>query len=89
MGRIISQDKLNVSSEEKVYQFLRMFDCLLFVFIEQVYEAVMKWVDVDSNNRCSDLPLLLENVRLPFISQEYLSNHVQRNGLIQANLSCQ
>ena len=57
--------------------------------MKQVYEAVMRWVDVDSNKRNSDLPLLLENVRLPLISQDYLLQHVKMNALIQESPSCQ
>ena len=48
----------------------------------------MRWVDVDSNKRNTDLPLLLENVRLPLVSKEYLLQHVETNALIRTNPSC-
>ena len=49
----------------------------------------MRWVDVDSNNRVSELPILMDNVRLPLISQDYLLQHVKMNALIQESPSCQ
>ena len=48
----------------------------------------MRWVDVDTNNRISELPILMGNVRLPLVSKEYLLHHVEPNVLIESNFHC-
>jgi len=69
--RLISCDKLTVSSEEKVY------------------ECVMAWVNYDPDTRKEKLPFLMENVRLPLLSQDYLVQHVEENILMRSNPACQ
>ena len=49
----------------------------------------MSWVDADSNIRISELPLLMENVRLPLISKGYLVQHVEPNALMRSNAHCE
>ena len=92
VARLISEDKLNVSSEEKVLKYVGTFDFKrlysIFIKIDQVYEAVMRWVDGDSVNRISELPIVMENVRLPLISKEYLLQHVEPNAFMRSNVQC-
>ena len=61
----------------------------MFFLIDQVYEAAMRWVDADRTNRISDLPVLMENVRLPLISKGYLLKRVEVNSLIRSNVQCE
>ena len=43
---------------------------------EPVYEAVMKWVKSDSDERRLWLPSLLQHVRLPLLSARYITDVV-------------
>lgn len=54
----------------------------------QVYECVMTWVEQDEENRKQELARLLEHVRLPLLSQDYLVQHVEENILIRSNATC-
>ncbi|KAG0425445.1 hypothetical protein HPB47_027390 [Ixodes persulcatus] len=55
---------------------------------EQVFEAVMSWVNQDLDNRESQLGTLMEHVRLPLLSQEYLVQRVEEEPLLKGNLPC-
>lgn len=55
---------------------------------EQVYEAVMKWIKKDVEDRKVFLPNLLKNVRLVLLSPQYLCDRVCNDGLIRNSLAC-
>lgn len=62
--------------------------CPKIIFILKVYEAVMNWVNADIDSRNSELPALMEYVRLPLLSQDYLLQHVETNTLMRSNAHC-
>ena len=47
---------------------------------EKVYESVLAWVRHDLSHRRCHLPLLMESVRLPLLSREYLFQGCQSVG---------
>ncbi|KAM6977268.1 kelch-like protein 40b [Aplochiton taeniatus] len=49
---------------------------------EAVFEALMKWVMLDRENRTKELPGLLDCIRLRLVPQEYLTTTVEKNELI-------
>ena len=55
---------------------------------EKVYESVISWVKHDNANRGQVLPVLMEHVRLPLLSKEYLLKRVDCEGLFQAHPEC-
>ncbi|WAQ96164.1 KELC-like protein, partial [Mya arenaria] len=55
---------------------------------EQVFEAVLSWVNHDSSNRQELISQLMENVRLPLMSQEYLVQRVEEEPLVKTNSRC-
>ncbi|KAG8183297.1 hypothetical protein JTE90_025997 [Oedothorax gibbosus] len=55
---------------------------------EKVFEAVMSWVTNDLPNRQDHLALLMEHVRLPLLSQEYLVQRVEEEPLLKSNHLC-
>ncbi|CAL1530807.1 unnamed protein product [Lymnaea stagnalis] len=55
---------------------------------EQVYEAVMSWVNHNLPARQNCVEQLLENVRLPLINQEYIVQKVEEEPLVKANSRC-
>ncbi|CAH0395259.1 unnamed protein product [Bemisia tabaci] len=55
---------------------------------EQVFEAVMKWVNRDSLTRSEHLAKLLTLVRLPLLTPQYLSDRVSKEELIRFSHEC-
>lgn len=49
---------------------------------EAVFEALMKWVTHDGENRMKELPGLLDCIRLRLVTQEYLTSVVEKDELI-------
>lgn len=103
--RLISSDKLTVTSEEKVREQLFKGwrtpsysiycnlsnlpkDWLFICKYVKVYEAVMNWVNINLEERSTELPQLMEFVRLPLLSQDYLLQHVETNTLMRSNAQC-
>lgn len=54
----------------------------------QVFECVINWTKHDEENRKVHLPLLMEHVRLPLTSKEYLLQRVDEEPLLRADLQC-
>ena len=56
---------------------------------EQVFEAVMGWVDYDADERFRYMPKLLQNVRLPLINKYYIFDKIASNLKIMQSKDCQ
>lgn len=63
-------------------------DRLMVPSEEKVFECVISWVHHDLEKRQNNLALLMEHVRLPLLSQEYLVQRVEEEPLLKANLQC-
>lgn len=55
---------------------------------EQVYNAVMNWVQSNPTERGPKLHVLLSQVKLPLLSRECIMNTVDKETLIKQNLKC-
>lgn len=55
---------------------------------EKVYECVIAWILVDTVDRQEFLAELMEFVRLPLLSQEYLVSRVENEPCLKADLLC-
>lgn len=55
---------------------------------EKVFEAVMTWVNHELDNRQIHLAQLMEHVRLPLLSQEFLVQRVEEEPLLKSNHVC-
>ena len=55
---------------------------------EQIFEAMLCWVKTDCETRKEYLPELLEYVRLPLLSPQYLSDRVLSEEIIRSNIVC-
>lgn len=53
---------------------------------EKVYESVIAWIQFDAKERRKYLPQLLEHVRLPLVSQEFLVSRVENEPLLKEDL---
>ena len=54
----------------------------------QVFECVMSWVNGDLANREQYLAELMEYVRLPLLSQDYLIQRVEEEPLLKQDAQC-
>ncbi|VDD82029.1 unnamed protein product [Mesocestoides corti] len=55
---------------------------------EQVYLAVMRWLQHDLTSRQKHLPLLLQHVRLPLLTPKFLVDVVGASALVRSNEFC-
>lgn len=55
---------------------------------EDVFEAVIQWVDHDRKGRMEDLPNLLKQVRYQLLPHNYIVKHVVENELLNCNQDC-
>lgn len=55
---------------------------------EKVFEAVVTWVNYDPEHRQECLAQLMEHVRLPLLSREYLVSRVETETLVKNNNMC-
>ena len=55
---------------------------------ERVYEAVLAWVNHKPETRKKNLPELMENVRLPLLSKDYLIERVKAEPLMEEFSQC-
>ncbi|XP_049826565.1 ring canal kelch homolog isoform X2 [Aethina tumida] len=55
---------------------------------EKVFECVIAWVQHDLECRQKHLSSLMEHVRLPLMTQEYLVQRVEEEPLLKADLQC-
>ena len=53
-----------------------------------MFEAVVAWVQYDPEPRQECLSQLMEHVRLPLLSREYLVGRVETESLIKNNVAC-
>uniref|UniRef100_A0A0B6ZMB8 BTB domain-containing protein n=1 Tax=Arion vulgaris TaxID=1028688 RepID=A0A0B6ZMB8_9EUPU len=91
----IRENFISVSQTE---EFLFMTFDILLEFIsspdlnvdseEQVYLAIMKWINHRPDDRRANLPYLLEKVKLPLLNPVFLMDNVEREELIRSSLEC-
>ena len=55
---------------------------------EEVFKGIVKWVTHNKSERESDFPDLLHQIRLMFISHDFLVNELFREELITTNIDC-
>ncbi|XP_062405495.1 kelch-like protein 3 isoform X1 [Sardina pilchardus] len=55
---------------------------------EKVFEAMVAWINHDKEARLEHMPKLMEHVRLPLLSRDYLVQRVEEEALIKNNNTC-
>jgi len=55
---------------------------------EKVFESVISWINYAQDSRSQFLPVLMEHIRLPLLSQDYLINKVDSEPLLKQNDHC-
>jgi len=55
---------------------------------EVVFLAVLRWIKQDQETRCEHLPVLLQKVRLPLLTPQFLADRVATEELIRSSHQC-
>lgn len=55
---------------------------------EKIFECVISWIQFDPATRQEHLGRLLQYVRLPLLSQDYILQRVEKEPLLQGDLQC-
>jgi len=55
---------------------------------EIVFECVLNWVNYSPDSRKTFVPMLMEHVRLPLLSKDYLVNRVDEEPLLRLSPQC-
>jgi hypothetical protein len=56
---------------------------------EVVYEALLSWIDLNTQERLKSLPKLLSKVKLPLLDASYLTKEIETNELLSKYSECQ
>ncbi|MGH0158559.1 UNVERIFIED_CONTAM: hypothetical protein FKN15_036271, partial [Acipenser sinensis] len=81
-----SEEFLNLGIEQ-VYSLIAS-DKLTIPSEEKVFEAVIAWVNHDKEVRQEHMSHLMEHVRLPLLSREYLVQRVEEESLVKNSSAC-
>lgn len=77
---------LNLTSEQ-VEQFIRS-DSLSIPSEERIFECVVAWIKFDESARLSHLGRLMQYVRFPLLSQDYILQRVEKEPLLAGDIQC-
>ncbi|XP_041075805.1 kelch-like protein 2 isoform X2 [Polyodon spathula] len=81
-----SEELLNLGIEQVCS--LIASDKLIIPSEEKVFEAVIAWVNHDKDVRQEHMSHLMEHVRLPLLSREYLVQRVEEESLVKNSSAC-
>merc|ERR1719305_1713774 len=84
---VLECDEFYGLTPEQVAQLIAS-DTITVPSEEKVFESVISWINFNTDERSGHLPQLLEHVRLPLLSQEYLLNRVESEPLLKTNDNC-
>ncbi|XP_060874121.1 ring canal kelch homolog isoform X2 [Metopolophium dirhodum] len=81
-SEVVSGDEFLSLSSEQVLKLISS-DTIIVPSEEKVFESVIRWVKYDSGSRKCILPQLMEHVRLPLTSKDYILKKVVEEPLIR------
>ena len=84
---VLECDEFYGLSPDQVSQLIAS-DTITVPSEEKVFESVISWINFSPDQRSQYLHQLLEHVRLPLLSQEYLLNRVEGEPLLKTNDHC-
>ncbi|XP_031571959.1 kelch-like protein 12 [Actinia tenebrosa] len=80
--KIVEADEYLLLPRQEIAKLLDD-DAIVVPNEEVVFEALMKWMNHDLENRKADFPYLLQKVRLPQVKPEYFETFIARNELVK------
>lgn len=86
-SEVVQFDEFLNLTHEQVVNLIKS-DRLSVASEEKVYECVICWIKFDPDIRQLHLSDLMEHVRLPLLSQEYLVSKVENETLLKGDLIC-
>lgn len=86
-SEVVQYDEFLNLTHDQVANLIKS-DRLLVSSEEKIYESAIAWVQFNANTRQSFISELMEHVRLPLLSQEYLVSRVENEPLLKEDLLC-
>lgn len=86
-SEVVQFDEFLNLTHEQVVNLIKS-DRLSVQSEEKVYECVICWIKFEPDTRQLHLSDLMEHVRLPLLSQEYLVSKVENETLLKGDLIC-
>lgn len=86
-SEVVQFDEFLNLTPEQVESFIKS-DSLSVPSEEKIFECVIAWIQFDPNSRQQHLGDLMQNVRLPLLSQEYILQRVEKEPLLGGDIRC-
>lgn len=86
-GEVIQYDEFMFMNHEQVANLIQS-DRLSVQSEEKVFESVIAWIQYDASVRQQHLATLMQYVRLPLLTQDYLVQRVENEVLLKGDLQC-
>ncbi|VDN01091.1 unnamed protein product [Thelazia callipaeda] len=86
-SQLVKYDEFLALSKDEVIRIISL-DQLTTTGEDKVYEAVVRWVMHDLENRKSAFPEILSHVRLSLLPRDYLTDRVDPDCLIRQSSEC-
>lgn len=86
-SEVVQFDEFLTLNSDQVENFVKS-DCLSVPSEEKVFECVISWIQFDPSTRQEHLGRLMQYVRLPLLSQDYILQRVEKEPLLQGDILC-
>ncbi|CRK93246.1 CLUMA_CG006789, isoform A, partial [Clunio marinus] len=86
-SEVVQFDEFLTLSSEQVETFVKS-DSLSVPSEERIFECVVAWIQFEPSLRQQYLGRLMQYVRLPLLSQDYILQRVEKEPLLQGDIQC-
>jgi kelch-like protein 2/3 len=86
-SEVVQYDEFLTLSSDQIENYLRS-DSLSVDTEERIFESVITWIQHNPSERQERLGQLMQHVRLPLLSQEYILHRVEKEPLLQEDIQC-
>lgn len=86
-SEVVQFDEFLNLTAEQVEAFVKS-DSLSIPSEEKIFECVIAWISFDPIGRQNHLGRLMQHVRLPLLSQDYILQRVEKEPLLQGDIIC-
>lgn len=86
-SEVVQFDEFMYMNHEQVANLIQS-DRLSVQSEEKVFESVIAWIQYDTSGRQQHLASLMQYVRLPLLTQEYLVQRVENEVLLKGDIQC-
>lgn len=86
-SEVVQFDEFLTLTSEQVENFVKS-DSLSVPSEEKIFECVVAWIQFDPSARQEHLGRLMQYVRLPLLSQDYILQRVEKEPILQGDIQC-